>query len=196
MTLRVHIEDKKLVHHSMQQPPNVTSHIDTGREKLDNPRLTWVWISLAIGTSNFGATWLSNEQQSVLALSESNAISDVDSMTSVIQDVFAFFEDGMAVLNGAAVGAGDPVVAGTLTLLGYIAGLAFGIVGGGVGTIAALLSTLMDLVVPAPTHSCVTAATSGAGGLVDQAGLQMLARRYWIISVWVWVFDFCNKVGC
>ena len=44
----------------------------------------------------------------VLSLSESNAISDVNSVTSVIQDVFAFFEDGMTVLIGAAVGAGDP----------------------------------------------------------------------------------------
>eukprot|EP01043_Picozoa_sp_COSAG02_P099136 COSAG02_NODE_35257_length_471_cov_0.965054_1_plen_143_part_10 len=30
---------------------------------------------------------------------------------------------------------------------------------------------------------------------MGQAGLQMLARPYWIISVWVWIFDFCNKVG-
>ena len=44
----------------------------------------------------------------MLSLSESNAIGDVNSVTSVIQDVFAFFEDGMTVLIGAAVGAGDP----------------------------------------------------------------------------------------
>ena len=144
---------------------------DPSAPELNSPHLSWTWIGIAIVVSNFGETWLSNEQQNVLTLSESNAIDDVDSVTRVIQDVFAFFEDGMTVLIGAAVGAGDPAAAGTLTMLGYIAGLAFGIVGGGVGTIATLSPTLMDLAIPAPTHHCASAAASGAGGgLVDQAG--------------------------
>ena len=49
----------------------------------------------------------------MLSLSESNTIGDVNSVTSVIEDVFEFFEDGMTVLIGAAVGAGDPAAAGT-----------------------------------------------------------------------------------
>lgn len=168
------------------------------REKLDSPSLTWTWIGVAIAVSNFCGSWLANTQQSVLTLSESNAISDVDSVTSVIQDVFAFFEDGMTVLIGASVGAGDPAAAGTLTLLGYIAGLVFGLVGGGVGTAAAYSSRLMDVVIPAPVHQCAGIAATSAGvsgSLAGQVGLQALARPYWLISVWVWVFDFCNKVG-
>ena len=103
-----------------------------------------------------GSNWLSNKQQTVLSLSESNAIGDVDSVTSVIQDVFAFFEDGMTVLIGAAVGAGDPAAAGTLTLLGYLGGLGFGVAGGGLWTAAGLWPWLMDLVIPTPKHHCAT----------------------------------------
>ena len=183
-------------------PPRQESEPARGLcEKLDSPSLSWTWIGVAIAASNFGGSWLANKQQNVLTLSESNAISDVDSVTSVIQDVFAFFEDGMTVLIGASVGAGDPAAAGTLTLLGYIAGLVFGLAGGGAGTAAAYSSRLMDIVIPAPMHQCggiaaVSASAAGvSGSLAGQTGLQALARPYWLISVWIWVFDFCNKVG-
>ena len=130
----------------------------------------------------------------VLSLSESNAISDVNSVTSVIQDVFAFFEDGMTVLIGAAVGAGDPAAAGTLTLLGYLGGVGFGVVGSGFGTAAGLWPWLMDLVIPTPKHHCATAAAA-AGVLASEAQLKAIALPYWLISVWTWSFAFCNKVG-
>ena len=105
----------------------------------------------------------------------------------------------MTVLIGAAVGAGDPAAAGTLTMLGYVAGLCFGLVGGGVGTASALSPSFMDIVIPAPKHDCVTAAATAVAavsdGLAGQAQLQALARPYWLISVWNWVFTFCNSVG-
>ena len=129
----------------------------------------------------------------MLSLSESNAIGDVNSVTSVIQDVFAFFEDGMTVLIGAAVGAGDPAAAGTLTLLGYLGGLGFGVAGGGLGTAAGLWPWLMDLVIPTPKHHCATAAAAGL--LASEAQLKAIALPYWLISVWTWSFVFCNKVG-
>ena len=48
---------------------------------------------------------------------------DAGSVLTVIKDIFSFFEDGMTVLIGAAVGSGDVVGAGKLTTLGYIGGL-------------------------------------------------------------------------
>lgn len=182
-------------------PPRRAGDSNSGgwRARFDDPRLTWTWIGIALAASNFGGTWLANKQQNVLSLSESNAIGDVDSVTSVIQDVFAFFEDGMTVLIGAAVGAGDPAAAGTLTLLGYIAGLGLGVAGGAVGTAAAFSPALMDLVVPAPTHQCGGSAAAAAANAAMAGGgaaeLQALARPYWLISVWVWTFKFCNNVG-
>ena len=168
------------------------------RARFDDPRMIGLWIVIAFAVSNFGDAWLANKQQNVLSLSESNAIGDVDSVTSVILEVFGFFQSGMTVLIGAAVGAGDPAAAGTLTLLSYIAGLGLGLVGGAVGFVAGFSPSLMDLVVPAPTHQCGGSATAVASAVVVPSGaaeLQALARPYWLISVWAWAFEFCNYVG-
>jgi hypothetical protein len=168
------------------------------REKLESQQLMWLWLGVAILCDNIGQTQLENLQTNTLSLQESNAIDDADSVITVVQDVFSFFEDGMTVLIGAAVGAGDTVSAGTLTTLGFIGGALSGVVGAGVGTVAALTPAVMHAVVPAPGGGdCGGGGGGGGGGTISssQAELERLALPYWLIAVWSWGFNFCNSVG-
>lgn len=105
--------------------------------------------------------------------------------------------DELQVLIGAAVGAGDTAGAGTLTALGFIGGITSGVLGGAAGTAAALTPTIMHLVIPAPETVGGADCASGAGGgqVADQAELERLAMPYWLLSVWSWMFSFCNNVG-
>ena len=161
------------------------------REKLESQQLMWLWLGVAILCDNIGQTQLDNLKTNTLSLQESNAIDDADSVITVVQDVFSFFEDGMTVLIGAAVGAGDTVSAGTLTTLGFIGGALSGVVGAGVGTVAALTPAVMHAVVPAPGGG-----DCGGGSMIgSQAELERLALPYWLIAVWSWGFNFCNSVG-
>ena len=120
------------------------------RGKLEHPALAGMWVGLGIVVAAQGGAYINNLQQNTMTLSESNAVSDVSSVTQVIMDICMFFEDGMMVLIGAAVGAGDSKKAGLLCFLGYSAGALTGILGGLVGTAAAMSDTVLGLVVPAP----------------------------------------------
>jgi hypothetical protein len=162
------------------------------RERLESRQLMWLWVGVAILGGNLGDSYLSNLQSNTLTLAESNAIDDARSVITVVQDVFSFFEDGMTVLIGAAVGAGDTSSAGILTTLGFIGGIVSGVTGAALGSVAALTPAIMHAVIPAPT---VGPEGCGGGGGTSQAELEHLAMPYWLIAVWSWGFGFCNNVG-
>jgi hypothetical protein len=173
-----------------EQQPGSSRGSGGWREKLESRQLMWLWVGVAILCDNVGQTLLQNLQANTLSLEESNAIDDADSVITVVQDVFSFFEDGMTVLIGAAVGAGDTASAGTLTTLGFIGGTLSGVVGAGAGTAAALTPVIMHAVVPASGGG-----ECGNGVISSQAELERLALPYWLIAVWSWGFKFCNSVG-
>ena len=177
---------------SSDQPPTATGRLLALYKGAQSTEMVMTWIGLAILVQNLGQSWLQDIQQHTLSLAESNAVSDVSSITTVIKDVCSFFEDGMTVLIGAAVGRGDTAGAGYLVGLGYVAGAASGVVGGLVGTALAMAPGVMAAIVP-------PSAAVGCGGGGEhhdpQAELEALARPYWLLSVWTWCFAFCNNVG-
>ena len=89
------------------------------RRAAEDPSRTFLWIGIGVLVQNVGDATLGNMYKQAFTLEESNVVDDVRSVTEVIRDIFSFFEDGMTVLIGAAVGGGDAAGAGILVGLGF-----------------------------------------------------------------------------
>jgi hypothetical protein len=173
------------------------------RRMIDDPSNSFKFLGIAILVQTIGSIQMGNLQKQTLSLAESNAVDDVNSITSVIADIFMFFEDGMTVLIGVAVGSGDARGAGTLVGLGYLGSVTSGLLGSAVATGVAFAPGVMEHIAPAPVTAggavgCNSSMLDGGGGLAAataEATLIEMALPYWLISVWTWSFSFANGVA-
>lgn len=163
---------------------------------INDPSYSFTWLGIAILVQTVGSIQMGNLQKRTLSLAESNAVDDVDSVTSVIADIFMFFEDGMTVLIGAAVGRGDATGAGTLVALGYIGSITSGVVGGAFATALAFVPGMLQHIAPFPSDSCNhTYFSDGSAGMTSETATIEMVLPYWLISVWTWSFSFANGVA-
>jgi len=158
--------------HSAQSRGKRPNPVDVLETKPQFGRSMFVWGLIAVVAQIIALVVLGNSMQHDLSVPESDAIADsnnfltpfqvrtdrtlccvcsscdADMMVVRVQDVFQFFEDGQTVRIGQAVGAQQFEEVGLLLKWGVVGGVACGLVGAALSTMATFISTVFSFFVP------------------------------------------------
>lgn len=156
-------------------------------------RWMFTYIGFAVAAGVAAAVIVANAMQHKLTVPENDAVADSGNFLTPFGDVFLFFEDGMTVRIGQAVGAADWPGVGLLVKWSAVGGFACGLAGALFATAFTWVQPFFDFFVPLQQGATLPADCSLLPSSVTE--LQALARPYWILIAFSWPASFMQKAA-
>lgn len=165
----------------------VRSDEGIGNEHWMSHFLRLLGATVGITAQVFSLTFMASSTQLRLGVADRNAMLAADTVLTLFQDAFQFFEDTLVVTIAFSIGRGAMSNAALLFKVGLVGGALLGSVAAGMATALTFWPAAMRFLLGAAASEY----SNGGCSLVPSPDVIVnVALRFWILRAWNWPFHF------